>query len=77
MTAGQLERMAERYLHCPGKEIWDIREYRGAPTPGAREYRVMRGTRVQDVYTSTERDRAAAVRNTLNELESQDDNHTS
>jgi len=39
---------------------------------GAREYRVVRGGSVQDVFRSAERVRAAAVGTALNELESQD-----
>ncbi len=38
---------------------------------GAREYRVVRGSSTQDVYRSTERGHASAVRSALNELESQ------
>jgi hypothetical protein len=72
LNAQQLDRMAERYRHCPGKERWDVREYRGALTHlGAREYRVMRGSSVQDVFSSVERDSATAVRTALNELEAQ------
>src|SRR5439155_26121803 len=39
---------------------------------GAREYRVVRGSSIEDVYRSAERVRAAAVGTALNELESQE-----
>lgn len=74
LSAAQLVQMAERYGRCPGKEPWDVRAYRRVqPQAGAREYRVMRGSRVQDVYTSAEPGSAAVVRTALNELEAQDE----
>ena len=72
LTDEELSRAAERYPRCPGKEHWDVREYVQFTGPGAREYRVVRGSSVQDVYRSAERDRAAAVGTALNELESQE-----
>ena len=49
-----------------------MREYVRPTALGAREYRVVRGSSVQDVYRSAERVRAAAVGTALNELESQE-----
>ena len=75
LTDEELSRTTECYPRCPGKEHWDVREYVRYVRPnalGAREYRVVRGTSVQDVYRSAERDRAAAVGTALNELESQE-----
>jgi hypothetical protein len=72
-TDQELSHVADYYPRCRGKEHWDVRQYVG-PTGmgvGAREYRVMRGTSVQDVFRSAERARAAAVGTALNELESQ------
>jgi hypothetical protein len=70
-TDEQLARMADRYQLCTGKERWDVRQYAGRSGIGAREYRVMRGTGVQDVYRSAERGRADAVGAALNALESE------
>jgi len=47
-----------------------VREYASATAVGAREYRVVRGSSTQDVYRTTERGHASAVRAALNELES-------
>jgi hypothetical protein len=72
-TDQELSRVADYYPRCRGREHWDVRQYVG-PTGmgvGAREYRVMRGSSVQDVFRSAERVRAAAVGTALNELESQ------
>ncbi|MBI4420028.1 MAG: hypothetical protein HY560_04315 [Gemmatimonadetes bacterium] len=70
VTEEELSQMAARYPRCVGKEQWDVREYARRTGLGAREYRVVRGSSVQDVYCSTERGSAAAVRTALNELES-------
>jgi len=72
LTDEELSHTAECYAQCPGKEHWDVREYAQRIGLGAREYRVVRGSSVQDVYRSAERVRAAAVGTALNELESQD-----
>ncbi len=72
LTDEELSHTAECYAKCPGKEHWDVREYAQRIGLGAREYRVVRGSSVQDVYRSAERVRAAAVGTALNELESQD-----
>ena len=73
LTDEELSHMADSYPRCPGKEQWDVRQYvRPHTGVGAREYRVVRGSSVQDVFRSTERERAAAVRTALNELESQE-----
>lgn len=71
LTDSQLSRMAERYPRCGGKEHWDVREYARHSRLGGREYRVVRGTSIQDVYASDERPSATAVRTALNELESE------
>ena len=73
LTDEELSHMADSYPRCPGKEQWDVRQYvRPHTGVGAREYRVVRGSSVQDVFRSTERERAAAVGMALNELESQE-----
>lgn len=72
LTDEELARVTEWYPRCPGKDPWDVRAYAGRAGVGAREYRVLRGTGVQDVYRSTERARAEAVRAALNALESQE-----
>ncbi len=72
LTDRELTRMAERYPRCGGREPWDVREYARPARPGAREYRVMRGTSVEDVYASVDREHAAAVRSALNEIDYQD-----
>ncbi len=70
-TDEELARMADRYRLCTGKERWDVRQHVGRTGVGAREYRVVRGTGVQDVYRSTERGQADAVGAALNALESE------
>jgi len=72
LTAEELSHVGERYPRCRGKDHWDVREYASVTGIGAREYRVVRGSSTQDVYRSSERDHASAVRAALNELESQD-----
>src|SRR5438128_10682688 len=72
LTAEELSHVGECYPRCRGKDHWDVREYASVAGIGAREYRVVRGTSTQDVYRSSERDHASAVRAALNELESQD-----
>lgn len=72
LTEEELSHAAECYARCGGKEQWDVREYARPAHAGAREYRVVRGSGVQDVYRSVERERAAAVRTALNDLESQE-----
>jgi len=71
LTDEELSDTAECYSRCRGKEPWDVREYAGAVV-GAREYRVVRGNRTDDVYRSAERVLAAAVGTALNELESEE-----
>jgi hypothetical protein len=68
----ELARMADRYRVCAGKERWDVRQYAGRTGIGAREYRVLRGTSIEDVYRSTERVQADAVGAALNALELED-----
>jgi len=71
LTEEELSHAAESYVRCPGKEQWNVREYARRTGAGAREYRVVRGSSVQDVYRSVERVRADAVGTALNELEAQ------
>lgn len=73
LTDQELSHLADSYPRCRGKDHWDVRQYVGRTGMGvgAREYRVVRGTSVQDVFRSDERVRAAAVGTALNELESQ------
>lgn len=70
VTDLELSQMADCYPRCRGRDHWDVRQY--VQRTGAREYRVVRGSSVQDVFRSTERGRATAVGTALNELESQD-----
>jgi hypothetical protein len=75
LTDEELSQMAASYPRCRGREHWDVRQYvrrTGMGVVGAREYRVVRGSSVQDVFRTAERVRAAAVGTALNELESQD-----
>jgi hypothetical protein len=72
VTDEELTHMAESYPQCRGKEHWDVRAYVRRTGVGAREYRVVRGSGVQDVYRSADLVRAAAVRMALNDLESQE-----
>ncbi len=72
LTLEELSHVGECYPRCRGKEHWDVREYASGTGVGAREYRVVRGTSTMDVYRTTERGHATAVRAALNELESQD-----
>ena len=72
LTDAELSQTAECYSRCRGKEQWDVREYALPTAVGAREYRVVRGNRTDDVYRSIERIRAAAVGTALNELEAEE-----
>lgn len=71
LTDEQLARMADRYRLCPGKERWGVRQYAVPTGIGAREFRVMRGTGIEDVYRSTQRLQADAVGEALNALEAE------
>ena len=68
LTDRELARVVERYPNCRGKEEWDVRAYAGHHE-GTREYRVVRGDRVEDVYASPVRVSAVAVGVALNTLE--------
>ena len=72
LTDEELSHTTERYPRCRGKEHWDVREYVRRIGVGTREYRVVRGRSIEDVYRSAERVRAAAIGTALNELESQE-----
>jgi hypothetical protein len=69
LTERELSHLAERYPLCGGKSPWDVRAYARFTGRGAREYRVVRGTSVLNVYRSDEPEHAAAVRTALNALE--------
>lgn len=71
LTDAELSRTVARYPRCRGKERWEVREYARPTAAGAREYRVVRGSRLEDVYCSVERGRATAVVAALNQLELQ------
>ena len=71
LTEGELVRLTERYAGCRGTEPWDVREYARYSRLGAREYRVVRGTRIDEVFATDQRASATAVRTALNELESE------
>ncbi len=71
LTDDELTRAVAYYPRCRGKERWEVREYARPTGPGAREYRVVRGSRPEDVYRSVERVRASAVVAALNQLELQ------
>lgn len=68
-TDEELARVAERYRRFTGKERWDVRQYAGRTGMGTREFRVIRGTRNEDVYRSTQRVLAEAVGVALNALD--------
>jgi hypothetical protein len=70
LTEDEVSHVAESYARCGGIGHWDVRAYARVAAAGAREYRVVRGSSVQDVFCSVDRDRATAVRTALNELES-------
>ena len=72
LTDDELSQMAESYARCGGKGPWDVRQYVARGGAGAREYRVVRGTSVQDVFRSAERLQADAVGTALNELEAEE-----
>ena len=72
LTDDELSQMADSYPRCAGKGPWDVRQYVARGGAGAREYRVVRGTSVQDVYRSIERLQADAVGTALNEFEAEE-----
>ena len=72
LTDEELSRVADASPRGGGKGPWDVRQYVARGGAGAREYRVVRGSSVQDVYRTAERLRADAVGTALNELEAQD-----
>lgn len=72
LTDDELSQMADSYARCGGKGPWDVRQYVARGGVGAREYRVVRGSSVQDVYRTAERLRADAVGTALNELEAEE-----
>ena len=72
LTDAELSHTEECYARSQGKGHWDVREYAGRSGVGAREYRVVRGSSIDDVYRSAERAQAAAVGTALNEFESQE-----
>jgi len=72
LTEAELFHVGACYPGCAGTGQWDVRQYARVAPLGTREYRVVRGSSIYDVYRSIEPERAAAVRTALNELESQD-----
>lgn len=72
LTDEELSLTADGYARSQGKERWDVRQYVRRGGPGAREYRVVRGSSAQHVYRSADWDRAVAVGSALNELESRE-----
>ena len=69
LTEHELSKLWATYLGYGGTGRWQVREYVRVTGLGAREYRVVRGTSIPDVYRSLERGRADAVEMALNELE--------
>lgn len=69
LTDEELSHTADCYPQSRGTGHWEVRQYVRRTGPGAREYRVVRGTSAQDVYRSPEQARATAVGAALNELE--------
>ena len=69
LTEDELSKLWAASLGFGGTGRWQIREYVRVTGVGAREYRVVRGTSIPDVYRSLERGRAEAVEMALNELE--------
>ena len=65
----EMTTMATRYPRCRGTDAWEVRAYAGRAANGAREYRVVRGTGVDDVFASPNQASAAAVQTALNALE--------
>ena len=71
-TDEELARIVDRYRPGAGKERWDVRKYAGHTGIGTREFRVVRGTRIEDVYRSPQQVLAEAVGAALNALEAED-----
>ena len=69
LTERQLSDLAERYPRCGGRSPWDVRAYARFTGRGGREYRVVRGTSVLNVFRSDQPESAAAVKTALNALE--------
>jgi hypothetical protein len=69
LTEDELSKLGACYLRYGGTGRWEVREYARVTGGGPREYRVVRGSSIRDVYRSPERGRAAAVETALNELE--------
>lgn len=76
LTDEEMSHVSDCYARCGGAEHWDVREYARRTGMGAREYRVVRGSSIEDVYRSGERVRATAVGAALNELEFQESSRT-
>src|SRR5436309_12954851 len=72
LTDEELSNTTERYPRCRGREHWDVREYRRRTGVGAREYRVVRGSSIDDVYRGAVLVGAEFVGRVLNELETQE-----
>jgi hypothetical protein len=66
------DELSKLWVSCLGYEAtgrWQVREYARVTGVGAREYRVVRGSSIRDVYRSPDRGRAAAVGTALDELD--------
>src|SRR3989442_1652318 len=65
LTPEELSHVGACYPRCRGKDHWDVRDYASVAGMGARESRVVRGTRPGDVYRSTEREPTSAARRAM------------
>lgn len=70
LTEDDLSKLGSCYLGDGGTGRWEVREYVRVTGGGPREYRVVRGGSLRDVYRCAERGRANIVATALNELES-------
>jgi hypothetical protein len=69
LTEDDLSKLGSCYLGYGGAGRWEVREYVRITGGGPREYRVVRGVSIRDVYRCAERGRADIVATVLNELE--------
>jgi hypothetical protein len=71
LTEDDLSKLGSCYLGYGGAGRWEVREYVRVSGGGPREYRVVRGISIRDVYRCAERGRANIVATALNELETE------
>jgi len=69
LTEDDLSKLGSCYLGYGGAGRWEVREYVRVTGGGPREYRVVRGVSIRDVYRCAELGRANIVATALNELE--------